>query len=316
MGETLRVAATDVPAVPAVLELPPTADLATMVVAIAAVSTSGPIVVATAASALAIAFWRTTMASGVLLPWTLLRNRRELLALSRRELTLGAVAGLLLAAHFATWVPSLRYTTVASSTGLVATQPIWAAFLARRSGAVIPGRAWLGIAAAVLGAAVITGVDVHASLRSLGGDLLALAGAMFAAAYMAAGGEVRRSVSTATYTTICYLTTAVALLVVCVIGGQSLGPYDGDVWLKLAGLTVGAQLLGHSLFNHVLRRTSPTIVSLAILFEVPGASLIAAVWLHQQPHAAAIPGLALLLVGVALITASRDRAAEPTAPAE
>ena len=306
----------DASAIPAVLELPPAADMLTMLVALLAVSTSGPIVTATAASALAIAFWRTAMATGVLVPWTLLRNRIELFALSRRELSLGAAAGVLLAAHFATWVPSLRFTTVASSTALVATQPIWAALIARHRGAVIRTRAWLGIVVAVLGAALLTGADVHASARAFAGDALALAGAIFAAAYIVAGAEVRRSVSTSTYTTICYFTTGLVLLLICLIGGQSLGGYSGNVWLKLVALTIGAQLLGHSLFNHVLRRTSPTVVSLAILFETPGASFIAALWLHQHPHASAIPGLALLLIGVAVVITARDREVEPSAPAE
>jgi drug/metabolite transporter (DMT)-like permease len=256
------------------------------------------------------------MASGVVVPFAFLRNRSELMSLTRRELSFGVLAGFFLALHFATWVPSLSFTTVASATALVSTQPIWAALLARRRGARIPTRAWTGIVVAVLGAGLLTGVDVHASLRALTGDLLALGGAMAAAAYMVAGSEVRRSVSTATYTSVCYVTTGVTLLLTCVVGRQALWGYSGNAWLKLLALTIGAQLLGHSLFNYVLRRASPTVLSLAILFEVPGASLIAALWLHQTPHAAAIPGLVVLLLGIAIVIASRDRATEPALPAE
>jgi drug/metabolite transporter (DMT)-like permease len=296
--------------------MPATPDLAVLVVALLAVSTSGPIIAATAAPALAIAFWRNAMASGLLVPWTLATARQELAGLARRERLLAGAAGLLLAAHFATWVPSLDYTSVASATALVSTQPVWAALLAQRMGTRIPGRAWAGIAVAVAGAALVTGVDVTVSARALAGDVLAVAGGACAAAYMVVGNRVRQSVSTTAYTTVCYLTTALALLVVCVVGGQSLGGYSGETWLKLALLTLGAQLLGHSLFNRVLRTTSATVVSLAILFEVPGATLLAAVWLHQTPHAEAVPGLVLLIAGVAAVVASRDRAVPPAVPAE
>jgi drug/metabolite transporter (DMT)-like permease len=317
MGETLRVTATARPADAATaLVMPGTADLVVLLVALTAVSTSGPIIAATAAPALAIAFWRNAMASGLLVPYALATARAELVALARRERTLALGAGLLLAAHFATWVPSLDYTSVSSATALVSTQPIWAALIAQRLGHRIPGRAWLGIVVAVVGAALITGVDVTVSGRALAGDLLAVAGAAFAAAYMVVGNRVRQSVSTTSYTTICYLTTAVTLLVVCLVAGQSLTGYSGDAWLKLVLLTLGAQLLGHSLFNRVLRTTSPTVVSLSILFEVPGATLIAAVWLGQTPHTAAVPGLLLLLAGVATVVTARDRRTPPALPAE
>ena len=301
---------------PDVLAVPGPADAATMLVAIVAVSTSGPLMAATAAPALAIAFWRNGMATSALLPWTLLRNRGELRGLTRRQRALAVVAGALLAVHFATWVPSLTYTSVASATALVSTQPIWAALLAARGGARIAPVAWAGIVVAVCGAGVLTGADVHASARALGGDLLALIGGVFAAGYMVAGSAVRRHVSTATYTTVCYATTALLLLGCCVIGGAALTGYSSGAWWRLVAVTVGAQFLGHSLFNQVLRRVSPTMVSLAILFEVPGAALIAAIWLHQRPHAAAVPGLVLLLVGIGLVVAARERGAAPSVPVE
>src|SRR4051795_3777869 len=156
---------------PDVLTVPAPADLATMVVGIVAVSTSGPLMAATAAPALAIAFWRNGLATAVLVPWTLVRHRAELRGMRGRERRLAVIAGGFLALHFATWVPSLTFTTVASATALVSTQPVWAALLARRAGALIAPLAWLGIAIAVLGAAVLTGADVHTSGRAFLGDV-------------------------------------------------------------------------------------------------------------------------------------------------
>src|SRR3954463_9709091 len=127
MRETLRVADRDGPAV---LAAPPPGDLVLLTIAIAAVSTSAPLIAATVAPALAIAFWRDGMASAVLVPWALLRNRAELRGLVARERRLATAAGVFLAAHFATWVPSVRISRGTSATPLAATQPIWAALIA------------------------------------------------------------------------------------------------------------------------------------------------------------------------------------------
>ncbi len=293
---------------------PPGADVAVLTVAVLAVSTSGPLIAACAAPALAIAFWRNAMASGVLLPWALLRHRGELRRLDARECGLALLAGAALAGHFATWVPSLSYTSVASATALVATQPIWAALIARSRGHHIPVNAWGGILLAVLGAVLLSGVDFAADRRALVGDGLALVGGLLAAVYMATGSEVRRSVSTTTYTTVCYTTAAALLLGCCGVAGASLTGYSARTWWQLAALTAGAQLLGHSLINRVLRTSSATVVSLSILFEIPGAALIAAVFLAQRPPAAAIPAALLLVAGVALVVGRGDRT-EPSPPA-
>jgi drug/metabolite transporter (DMT)-like permease len=163
---------------------------------------------------------------------------------------------------------------------------------------------------------VLTGVDVSISQRALVGDLLAVAGGLFAAGYTVAGSAVRQRTSTTTYTTVCYATCAALLLVVCLVGRQPLTGYPSHAWWKLLALTATAQFLGHSLFNRVLRSVSPTMVSLAILFEVPGAALIAAVWLHQTPPATAVPGLLMLLLGLGFVIATRDRRAAAPVPVE
>jgi drug/metabolite transporter (DMT)-like permease len=171
---------------------------------------------------------------------------------------------------------------------------------------------WIGIAASVLGAALVAGVDVEVSGRAFLGDMLALIGGCAGAFYVALGGSARRRLSTVSYTAICYSVCAVLLLMACLIGGVRLGGYDPTSWLKLIALTAGAQLLGHSLFNVALRSTTATVVSLVILGEVPGAALIAAVWLGQIPSATAWPGFALLVLGAAVVVRSGVR--QPTIP--
>jgi drug/metabolite transporter (DMT)-like permease len=296
---------------------PPTRDAGLLLVALLAVSTSGPLIAATVVPALAIAFWRNAMASVVLTPVVLLRRRAELRGLDRRERGLALLAGLLLALHFGTWIPALSYTSVASATALVATQPVWSALISKLRGETVSRQVWLGIAVAVAGALLLTGADLQVSGKALLGDGLAILGGLFAAGYMTAGSEVRRSVSTTTYTALCYSTTALMLLVVCLIGRQALTGYDGRDWVKLVALTAGAQLLGHSLFNVVLKTTSPTVVSLSILFEIPGAAVIAAMFVKGQ-HVPwlALPAAVLLVTGLALVIRSTSREAAPSVPVE
>jgi drug/metabolite transporter (DMT)-like permease len=301
---------------PAAVHLPPAGDAALMALAVVAVSTSGPLMAsaATVVPALAIPFWRNAMAAGALAPGALLRRMGELRAMGAREWALCLAAGLFLAGHFGTWTPSLTFTPVASATALVATQPVWQAILARALGFTMSRSAWVGLVVAVAGAGWLSGADLSFSVRHLIGDGLAVAGAIFGALYVGAGEAARRTVTTTTYTFLCYGTAAVTLLAVCLVGGLPLGGYPGVAWGKLVALAVGAQLLGHSLFNVVLRTTSATVVALAILLEVPGAALIAAVWLHQVPPAIDLPAAALILGGIAVVTTSTARRGMETVP--
>jgi drug/metabolite transporter (DMT)-like permease len=295
---------------------PPTIDLALLALAVVAVSTSAPLIRAADAPSLAIAFWRNALALPVLgaLVLARARTRREVRRLDARERRLIVLAGLFLAAHFATWVPSLAFTSVASSVALVATQPVWAALIARWRGHHVPRLAWWGMAAAMAGTVALTGVDVSIAPRALFGDLLALTGGALAAAYVTVGAEVRRTVSTTVYATACYATAALVLLVVCAVGSQPLTGYDGATWLALAGTVVGPQLLGHTLVNRVLRTTSPVVVSVAILFEIVGAAVIAWIAFGEVPPASAVPAAALIVVGVVLVVRA-NASARPVAGA-
>jgi drug/metabolite transporter (DMT)-like permease len=283
-----------------------------LVVAVAAVSSSGPLIAALSVAPFAVAFWRNGLATAALLPVTAFRRRDELRALDARTVGGCALAGVLLAAHFATWVPSVHLTSVATSTALVCTTPVWTALLGRTR---VPRTTWTGIGIAVAGVVLLTGVDLTVSPRALAGDVLALVGGMFAAGYVLVGERVRRIASTTVYTTLCYAVCAAVLFVLCVATGTPLGGYDAASWLGLLALTAGPQLLGHSLFNQVLDRVPATVVSLVILFEVPGAALLAWAFLGQAPPRAAWLGIALLLAGLAVVVLGSRRRTLLTTPA-
>lgn len=265
-------------------------------------STSAPLIRYAAAPALAISFWRNALAVPVLSvaaarsPWPDARERRLI-----------ALSGLLLALHFAVWIPSISYTSVASSVALVATQPIWAALIARWRGEVVDRGVWIGIGIALLGVVVLSGVDLSLSPRALFGDMLALAGGVCSAAYVTVGAEARRTVGTSTYAAGSYLVAAVVLLIVSVAAGRDLVGFEAGTWIAIVGLVLGAQLLGHTLFNRVLDVLSPTVVSVAILFEIIGATVIAVIAFDESPPLAAAPAAALILAGVIVVIRSGRR---------
>ncbi|MFQ1000450.1 DMT family transporter [Modestobacter sp. SSW1-42] len=282
-----------------------------MAVAVVGVSFSGPLTALVATSFLAIAFWRNAAGAVLLLP-VLLAERATLTGLRPRQLTSSLVAGLFLAAHFAAWLPSLSMTTVAASTALVTTTPIWTALAARVSGVHLPPQVWWGLGLAVFGAALIAGVDVAVSWRALAGDGLALLGAVCAGGYMLAGARARQRLSTSAYSVVCYSTCAVALAVAAAVAGVPLTGFSARDWWLIAAITFCAQLLGHTLLNLVLSSVGPTVVGLAILLEVPGALLVALVLLDQVPPLLALPGMVAVVIGVALVI----RAGRPAPVAE
>ena len=282
--------------------------IALLAVGVAAVSFAAPIAAATAAPALAVAFWRNAFASIGVVPFAAVRRRSEFAAIwraDRKVLGTAVWAGVALAVHFGLWIPSLRMTSVTASTALVTTTPLftlgidWARGNRPRAGVLV------GVLVAFLGVLLITGVDAGSSSRQLLGDALALAGGAAAAVYTVLGSEVRRTASTATYTAVAYPVCALLLLPVCWVAGQPVVGFDAKTWGQLLALTLTAQLLGHSILNRALRTAGATTVALAILLEVPGAALLAWVLFGQAPPLAVIPGAALVLVGLALVVRAR-----------
>jgi drug/metabolite transporter (DMT)-like permease len=288
-----------------------TPTVAALVIAVIAVSSSAPLVAYAAAPALAIAFWRNALAVGVLVPATAVRRRDEVRALfrpgGRRTLAVSVLAGLALAGHFGTWVPSAKLTTAAAATAMVSTQPIWAALIAAARRVSVSRATWLGVGLAVAGAALATGADLGVSGRAVTGDLLAVAGGIAGAIYATLGERARTAISTTTYTTVCYTVCAAALVAVCVAGRVRLHGFDGRTWLAIGALTLGPQLLGHSLINYALHRVPATTVSVLLLLEVPGAALLAWAWLGQVVPARSLPGLVLLVLGVAVVVLGAAR---------
>lgn len=176
------------------------------------------------------------------------------------------------------------------------------------SGGHIPSKAWLGMIVSFAGVLLVVGVDLQISFKSFLGDLAALISAALAAAYMIAGSKAQRTLETTTYTTICYFTCSMTALPMALIAGNEIFSFSAKEWWILLGLILGAQLLGHSMFNSALKRVSPAVVSLIVFFEVPVSAILAYWWLDQRPPVGIIPGIALILLGCVLVV-TRTRGA-------
>lgn len=267
-----------------------------LLVAVLGISFSAPLAAAAPVPALAIAFWRTAMASVVLAPVAVRAGRA-----TARDVRTCALAGLLLAVHFGTWIPSLLLTSVATSTALVCTTPLWTAVLTRLAGGRIPPLVWTGGAVALAGVVLVAGVDVAGSPRALLGDALALVGGVAMAGYLLVGAAARARLATSTYTLLCYATAAVTLLVVVLVADVPLAGWPARGWLALVAITVCGQFLGHTLLNRALRTVGAPVVAVVSLLEVPGAALVAALWLGERLAPTTLVGLVVLLGGVALV---------------
>lgn len=266
------------------------------------------------AAPLAIAAWRLVLAGGVTAVFALLQRRRELAALAPRSRALLVGAGLALSVHFATWIASLRFTSVASSVALVTTSPVWVAILSRVFlHERIPPRVAVGIALAVIGGVAMAGGDVSLGRAALRGDLLALAGAVAAAVYFVLGRRVRAGLSLGAYVGVVYPVAAAGLVALALAAGAPLRGYGARTWVALALLALVPQLIGHSLLNWSLRWLSGTFVAITILAEPVVSILLAIPVLGERPSAIQMLGGAVLLAGVALSAWAQPAAAASAA---
>jgi drug/metabolite transporter (DMT)-like permease len=275
--------------------MPARPDLIRLGLGIIGIGTSGPLIAMSTMPILTLIFWRNLGGSLFTLPFALRHSR------DRVGVRWALIAGVLLALHFVGFFLAMRMTTVAAGTALVALQPIFAALFVKLSGGHIPSKAWLGMIVSFVGVVLVAGVDLQISYESFLGDIAAIISAALAAAYIMAGSKAQRTLETTTYTTICYFVCSITALPMALIAGNEIFSFSAKEWWILLGLILGAQLLGHSMFNSALKRVSPAIVSLIVFFEVPVSAVLAFWWLDQKPPAGIIPGIVLILVGCILV---------------
>jgi drug/metabolite transporter (DMT)-like permease len=263
------------------------------------------------APSIVIAAYRLSLAALVIAPFALTRARRELFHLSWRDILLALCSGAFLALHFALWIASLRYTTVTSSVVLVTISPIFvavASYLLFRE--KITRRILSGIAVSIIGAVIIGFNSWQLGGASVKGSVLAFLGAMAIAGYLLIGRKLRQKMGLLSYIFLTYASAAIILLVWSLIVGGSLTGYSGKTYLMFVLLALIPQLVGHSSFNWSLCFVPATMVTIAVLGEPVGATILAFAILKEVPSIIEIIGGVLILGGIAIAfsknTSSKD----------
>jgi drug/metabolite transporter (DMT)-like permease len=212
-------------------------------------------------------------------------------------------AGLCLAIHFATWITSLAYTSIAASTVLVTTNPIWVGLFSwwwYREKLSLQGVIGIGIAlcGGVIMAIADSNIDGSYSNPILG-DLLALIGAVMSSLYMIFGSQAqRRGLDTGSYVAIAYFTAALCLFPLPFLFKVSYLGYQGKVYLYICLMALMSQIIGHTSLNWSMRWISPTVISLSLLFEPVIASLVGAIVFGEVPSINLLLGGLIILGGI------------------
>jgi drug/metabolite transporter (DMT)-like permease len=294
-----------------------------LVTAIFAVSTSSIFIrfAQEEAPSLVIAALRLTFATLLLAPIAILRHRQELKSLTRNELILGVFAGLFLGVHFATWISSLEYTTVASSVVFVSTGPLWVALLSPiLLNERITRAAVAGLCVAILGGIIIALSDAcswHNGLRcpqmgqvlhgrAMWGNFLALAGAWAVSGYIIIGRKVRVKISLIPYIFLVYGIAAIALLVMMFAAGESPRGYPAQTYGWIFLLALIPQLIGHSTYNWALRYLTASVVAVTTLAEPIGSAVLAYIILEERPTQGVLLGGLFILIGIYLAARPRS----------
>ena len=266
------------------------------------------------AASIVIAAGRLSIAGVILAVVAMLRHRAEMSALARRDIILALLSGFFLSLHFAAWITSLEYTSVASSVVLVSTSPLWVALLAPLTLKEPVRRVVLaGMGLTLLGG-VIVGLSDSCAPASGGlqcppfsdfaageaflGDILALVGALTGAGYLLVGRRLREKISLIPYIFLVYSVAAIFLLIYMFSAGESLAGQPARVYLWLLLLALVPQLLGHSTFNWALRYLSAAYVSITLLGEPIGSALLAYFLLGEVPSVMMAFGAILILFGI------------------
>lgn len=277
-------------------QLPARPDLIRLVIGIFGIGSSGPLIALSAMPVPTLIFWRNLGGSLVTLPFAL-RHK-----LNRTGVRWAILAGVVLAVHFVGFFLAMRLTSVTAGTAIVATQPIFAAFFVKLTGGHIPKKAWLGMLISFIGVLLVTGIDLQLDRRSFLGDIAALISGALAAAYMLIGSKAQQHLETTSYTTICYFVCAMTALPMALLAGYEIINFAAKEWWILIGLIIGAQILGHTMFNLTLKRVSPAVVSMIVFFEVPVAAILSLIFkIGKEPTLTIIPGVILILAGCILV---------------
>jgi len=268
-----------------------------LIIGAVSISFAGPITSIINLPSVAIAFIRLSLSFIMLLPF-FLRNIIRGEIPDRRLLEYSLVASAFLALHFLFWITSLKYTTVTSSVVLVTTNPLFVSIFSYLFIREKPKKGFIYAILLVLIGGIIISSQESISNKNLLGNGLALLGAVMASLYIITGRKVRQTYSLTNYTSTLYFFTSIILFGVCIFTRTDITGYDSSSYLLILFLALVPQLLGHNAFNWALKYTSPTFISILILFEPIGATIISYLLFGYIPSIFEIIGSILILIGI------------------
>jgi drug/metabolite transporter (DMT)-like permease len=289
-----------------------------IVIAILAVSTASIFIrfaQMDGAPSLVIAALRLTFATMLLAPLALIRHRDEIKRLTQTEWLLAVSSGIFLAVHFATWITSLEFTSVASSVVFVSTGPLWVALLSPMLLKEDVSRtAIIGLGLALVGGTIIGLSDAcvwDAGLAcpaladvlqgpAMWGNFLALVGAWTVTGYLIIGRKLRAGMSLIPYIFLVYGIAAFVLIVIMVIAGDSPAGFAPQTYGWIFLLAAIPQLIGHSTYNWALKYLPAALVAVTTLGEPIGSAVLAYFILNETPALAVLVGGAFILTGIYL----------------
>ncbi|MEN9560550.1 MAG: hypothetical protein RLZZ502_1761 [Pseudomonadota bacterium] len=280
-----------------------------LLIGILAVSTAAVLIKqaqAAGAASLLIAAGRMGLASLVLFPVAAFVHHHTWRTLSLPMVLRVLLCGVLLALHFAFWISSLAHTSVAVSTVLATTTPIWVALASRFLFQEHLSRGQLlGLAIALAGSLALGLNDLGPahSTQSVWGGFLAVASAWMIAAYFLLSQKLRQALPNLAFIGLTFSTAAVVLVLLCLAQGLSLGigAIQSEALWAIALLALVPQLIGHSALNWAIPRLGATVVTVAILGEPVGAAILALLLLHEDITAMSLLAFACILLGIYLV---------------
>ena len=280
-----------------------------LIIATMAVSTGAIFARLADAPALVIAAYRVGLASLVLAPFAWLKARREIMKLSKQDLKLALMSGFFLALHFATWISSLDYTSVANSVVLVNTNPLWVGILTPLiAKEKIKRAALVSIIISVIGGAIIGYGDFASGGKALLGDGLALAGSICAAVYLLLGRNLRRKLSLLAYIFICYSSAAVILWTIVLFLRLPVSGFSTTTVASFWGMALVAQIIGHSTYNWALRWLSAGLIAVSLLGEPIGSTILAYILFDEGLTIYKFIGGGIILSAIYIAASSESRA--------
>lgn len=291
------------------MEKTPVSSYVALVIGVLSVSTAAVLVkLADQAPASIIANYRLLLAVLIMSPYVLIKHPNEFKKIAKRDWILSIFAGVFLAFHFILWFESLNYTSVASSVVLVTLQPLFAflgTFLFYKEHFTIG--AVLSMMMAIIGSIVISWGDFQISGIALLGDILALLGAIMVTGYFLLGQSVRKRLSLMTYTFVVYGISSITLIIYNIILQKPFFGYPLSHWYVFLALAIVPTFFGHTLFNWALKWHSTTTISMGILFEPIGASILAYFILNEIIKGSQFLGGSIVIIGLCLFIFSTSK---------